>query len=218
MPPCSSRAAAAAGVESLYEGSSAAHGYIGPPFQAVFFAPFAAIGTSARWRRQLLWHVAEPRLVAPACAVDSRGVARGARRLDCRCPVPELWCRSAACCCHPDQLRAPEHEPAAAGADRGATWLLSARRRAGIFSAWPPRSRCFRRCSSSVLRGRWRAAGRQPSARGLTLAAAAVLRRRGIRPTASGLSGGSRTAAFPRAATISRWSRRSIASLGNGDG
>jgi alpha-1,2-mannosyltransferase len=38
----------------LYEGSSAAAGFIGPPFQAVFFAPLAAVGgTSAK----LIWHV-----------------------------------------------------------------------------------------------------------------------------------------------------------------
>jgi alpha-1,2-mannosyltransferase len=38
----------------LYEGSSAAAGFIGPPFQAVFFAPLAAVGGTAA---KLIWHI-----------------------------------------------------------------------------------------------------------------------------------------------------------------
>jgi alpha-1,2-mannosyltransferase len=45
-------------VESLYEGSSAAQGFIGPPFQAVFFAPFAALAAISPIAARLLWHVA----------------------------------------------------------------------------------------------------------------------------------------------------------------
>ena len=40
--------------EPLYDGSSAAAGFIGPPFQAVFFAPFAALGPLVA---KLLWHL-----------------------------------------------------------------------------------------------------------------------------------------------------------------
>jgi len=40
----------------LYEGSSAAAGFIGPPFQAVFFAPFAAIASVSDATARLLWH------------------------------------------------------------------------------------------------------------------------------------------------------------------
>jgi len=41
----------------LYDGSSAAAGYIGPPFQAVFFAPFAAIAAWSLVAAKLLWHI-----------------------------------------------------------------------------------------------------------------------------------------------------------------
>jgi hypothetical protein len=43
--------------ESLYDGSSAASGFIGPPFQAVFFAPFAAVASASETTARLLWHV-----------------------------------------------------------------------------------------------------------------------------------------------------------------
>jgi hypothetical protein len=42
--------------EPLYEGSSAADGFIGPPFQAVFFAPFAAAAAGSPVAAKLLWH------------------------------------------------------------------------------------------------------------------------------------------------------------------
>lgn len=42
--------------EPLYEGSSAADGFIGPPFQAVFFAPFAAVAAGSPVAAKLLWH------------------------------------------------------------------------------------------------------------------------------------------------------------------
>jgi hypothetical protein len=42
--------------EPLYAGSSAADGFIGPPFQAVFFSPFAAIASSSPIVARLLWH------------------------------------------------------------------------------------------------------------------------------------------------------------------
>ena len=43
-------------VEPLYAGSSAADGFIGPPFQAAFFAPFAAINAVSPVAARLLWH------------------------------------------------------------------------------------------------------------------------------------------------------------------
>jgi alpha-1,2-mannosyltransferase len=42
--------------EPLYEGSSAAAGFIGPPFQAVFFVPLAAIASTHPVAAKLLWH------------------------------------------------------------------------------------------------------------------------------------------------------------------
>ena len=42
--------------EPLYAGSSAADGFIGPPFQALFFAPFAAVGAWSPVAARLLWH------------------------------------------------------------------------------------------------------------------------------------------------------------------
>lgn len=42
--------------EPLYRGSSAAGGFIGPPFQAVFFAPFAAVAEVSPVAAKLLWH------------------------------------------------------------------------------------------------------------------------------------------------------------------
>jgi hypothetical protein len=42
--------------EPLYVGSSAADGFIGPPFQAMFFAPFAAVASASPVAAQLLWH------------------------------------------------------------------------------------------------------------------------------------------------------------------
>ena len=42
--------------EPLYAGSSAADGFIGPPFQAMFFAPFAAVASSSPVAAKLLWH------------------------------------------------------------------------------------------------------------------------------------------------------------------
>jgi alpha-1,2-mannosyltransferase len=40
----------------LYEGSSAAAGFIGPPFQAMFFAPFAAIAARSEVAARLVWY------------------------------------------------------------------------------------------------------------------------------------------------------------------
>ena len=42
--------------EPLYAGSSAADGFIGPPFQAAFFAPFAFINAISPVAARLLWH------------------------------------------------------------------------------------------------------------------------------------------------------------------
>jgi alpha-1,2-mannosyltransferase len=42
--------------EPLYAGSSAAAGFIGPPFQAMFFAPFALIAAASPLAAKMLWH------------------------------------------------------------------------------------------------------------------------------------------------------------------
>ena len=42
--------------EPLYAGSSAAAGFIGPPFQALFFSPFAAVASASPVAARLLWH------------------------------------------------------------------------------------------------------------------------------------------------------------------
>ncbi|HET7218220.1 MAG TPA: glycosyltransferase family 87 protein [Vicinamibacterales bacterium] len=44
--------------KNLYAGSSAAAGFIGPPFQALFFAPFAAIAAVNATAAKLAWHLA----------------------------------------------------------------------------------------------------------------------------------------------------------------
>jgi hypothetical protein len=43
--------------QPLYEGSSAAAGFIGPPFQAMFFAPFAWVAGLHPVAGKLLWHL-----------------------------------------------------------------------------------------------------------------------------------------------------------------
>ncbi len=58
MRTCSSRVAGASFTPSrCTEGSSAADGFIGPPFQAVFFSPLAAIAGVSPQAAKLLWHV-----------------------------------------------------------------------------------------------------------------------------------------------------------------
>jgi len=58
--------------EPLYAGSSAASGFIGPPFQAVFFAPFAAVAGASEVAARVLWH-----LTGIACLIA--GIAFSAR-------------------------------------------------------------------------------------------------------------------------------------------
>lgn len=60
---------------NLYAGSSAADGFIGPPFQAAFFAPFAAIAAIDASAAKLAWHLA-----GLACLVA--GVRYSARAWD----------------------------------------------------------------------------------------------------------------------------------------
>src|SRR5262245_52683178 len=43
--------------EPLYEGSSAADGFIGPPFQALFVAPFSAIAAHSVTAARLAWYL-----------------------------------------------------------------------------------------------------------------------------------------------------------------
>jgi alpha-1,2-mannosyltransferase len=42
--------------QPLYVGSGPANGFIGPPFQALFFTPFAAVDTISRPAAELLWY------------------------------------------------------------------------------------------------------------------------------------------------------------------
>jgi hypothetical protein len=70
--------------EPLYEGSSAAAGFIGPPFQAVFFAPFAAVVASSPIVAKLLWHVTG--IACLALGVAFTGRAWAAARADLGLP------------------------------------------------------------------------------------------------------------------------------------
>jgi alpha-1,2-mannosyltransferase len=58
--------------EPLYAGSSAADGFIGPPFQAVFFSPFAAIAGSSPVAARLLWHALNLASLAFAVVLTAR--------------------------------------------------------------------------------------------------------------------------------------------------
>ena len=71
--------------QNLYAGSSAAAGFIGPPFQAVFFAPFAAIAGANATAAKIAWH-----LVGVAClaaGVWSTGRAWDDARADLGLPA-----------------------------------------------------------------------------------------------------------------------------------
>jgi alpha-1,2-mannosyltransferase len=71
--------------EPLYEGSSAAAGFIGPPFQAVFFAPLAAVAALSPVVAKLLWHVSGIACLVVGVVVTSRTWA--AARADLGLPV-----------------------------------------------------------------------------------------------------------------------------------
>jgi alpha-1,2-mannosyltransferase len=58
--------------EPLYAGSSAADGFIGPPFQALFFAPFAAIAARSPVTAKLLWHALNLGCLAAGVALTIR--------------------------------------------------------------------------------------------------------------------------------------------------
>jgi alpha-1,2-mannosyltransferase len=69
----------------LYEGSSPGSGVIGPPFQGIFFAPFAAIGRLSDPAAAILWYILN-------LAALAGGVLCWARALDSARPSPAaLW-------------------------------------------------------------------------------------------------------------------------------
>lgn len=72
----------------LYAGSSAADGFIGPPFQAVFFAPFAAIAAGSTSAAKLAWHLAG--LACLVAGVWCSAKAWDAARADLGLP-PRAW-------------------------------------------------------------------------------------------------------------------------------
>jgi alpha-1,2-mannosyltransferase len=74
--------------ENLYAGSSAAAGFIGPPFQAVFFAPFAAIAAVSTSAAKIAWHLVG--LVCFAAGVWCSAKAWDAARADLGRP-PRTW-------------------------------------------------------------------------------------------------------------------------------
>ena len=62
--------------EPLYEGSSAADGFIGPPFQAMFFAPFAAIAARQPALGEDPLARAEPCVLRPRCLAQPESSGR----------------------------------------------------------------------------------------------------------------------------------------------
>ena len=103
----------------LYEGSSAADGFIGPPFQAMFFAPFAVVYSASPARGQAALARAEPGVSGCRCLAQRENVAGGARagrapRTSLAADALRAALRSPAA--RADQLRAPEHQRPAAGA------------------------------------------------------------------------------------------------------
>jgi alpha-1,2-mannosyltransferase len=80
-------------VEPLYDGSSAADGFIGPPFQAVFFAPFAAVNGVSPIAAKLLWHVLNVGCLIAGIALTARTwrLVRADLRLDPKPYLPALF-------------------------------------------------------------------------------------------------------------------------------
>lgn len=78
---------------NLYAGSSAADGFIGPPFQAVFFAPFAALADVSATAAKLAWHVVGVVcLIAGAwCTASAWDSARADLALPPRAWLPSLF-------------------------------------------------------------------------------------------------------------------------------
>ncbi len=56
----------------LYSGSSAADGFIGPPFQAMFFAPFAAVAGWSPVAARVIWHALNLACLAVAVMLTVR--------------------------------------------------------------------------------------------------------------------------------------------------
>lgn len=80
-------------VEPLYEGSSAADGFIGPPFQGVFFAPFAAVNGVSPIAAKLLWHVLNVACLIAGIALTAHTwrLVRADLRLDPKPYLPALF-------------------------------------------------------------------------------------------------------------------------------
>lgn len=79
--------------EPLYAGSSAAAGFIGPPFQATFFAPFAAAASVSPVTAKLLWHALNLACLAMGIwlSIKAWDAARGQIGLPRRAWLPILF-------------------------------------------------------------------------------------------------------------------------------
>lgn len=77
----------------LYAGSSAADGFIGPPFQALFFAPFAALADVSATAAKLAWHVVGVvcLIVGVWCTARAWDAARADLALPPRAWLPSLF-------------------------------------------------------------------------------------------------------------------------------
>jgi alpha-1,2-mannosyltransferase len=82
----------------LYEGSSAAAGFVGPPFQAIFFTPFAAIDAVNRQFARLLWYAVNLVCLAAGIRWTLRAWAATRKRLGLSCSpwLPGLFAPLAA--------------------------------------------------------------------------------------------------------------------------
>jgi Glycosyltransferase family 87 len=79
--------------EPLYAGSSAADGFIGPPFQAMFFAPLAAVASASPVGAKLLWHALNLGCLGLGIwlSVKAWDAARGQIGLPARSRLPVLF-------------------------------------------------------------------------------------------------------------------------------
>jgi Glycosyltransferase family 87 len=71
--------------QPLYDGSSAAAGFIGPPFQAVFVAPFAAIDAVNHQLARLLWYAVNLICLAASVRWTLKAWAAARKRLGLSC-------------------------------------------------------------------------------------------------------------------------------------
>jgi hypothetical protein len=84
--------------EPLYAGSSAADGFIGPPFQAMFFVPFAAVAASSPVTARLFWHALNLACLGLGVWLSMKAwdAARGQLGLPARSWLPVLFAPLAA--------------------------------------------------------------------------------------------------------------------------